>query len=69
MNDEMISSAELLKIQNDNNLYILDVRTIDEYFDGHLWNSIHRPMNSLPDSIMDIPKNSTIVTVCIPIAI
>lgn len=64
MSNSSISGIDLFQIQKKKSLFILDVRTVTEYLEGHLWNSLHKPIDTLPSSISDIPKEALIITVC-----
>ena len=53
-------------IENDNNITLLDVRTIPEYKDGHLPDSTLIPLHALKDNLGMIKqdKNKQIIVYC-----
>lgn len=53
-------------IENNKEVFILDVRTSEEYETGHLYNSINIPLDSLVTSISDEIKDKakTIIVYC-----
>lgn len=66
MNNERqhITSAELVELMKKNDAIILDVRSVAEFEDGHIWNSLHRPVDTLPNSVRDLSKEASLITVC-----
>lgn len=64
MKEENIAPAELNALLDSQKVIILDVRSAEEFVEGHLWGSLLHPVDSLPDSVGDISKESLIVTVC-----
>ena len=61
----MIDADSVYNEINNNNVYIIDVRSIDEYSSGHIENAYNIPLNVL-DNIKDIIKNldSKIIVYC-----
>lgn len=59
-----ISSFELAELIKENKVAILDVRSLQEFEEGHIRNALLRPVDSLPSSIFHISKEQSIVTVC-----
>ena len=49
-------------INNNSDVIILDVRTIEEYDEGHIPNAINIPIDDI--DIIDIDKNKTIYVYC-----
>lgn len=43
---------------------ILDVRTPDEYRQGHVKGSLNIPLDRLPQSLMELDKQRPIITCC-----
>jgi rhodanese-related sulfurtransferase len=64
MSGEKISQAELKALLASGSVVVLDVRSAEEFEKGHFPVSLHRPLNTLPGSIVDLAKEGTIVTVC-----
>lgn len=48
----------------DKSAIILDVRTEQEYNEGHIRNSINIPLDKLNDSVFSLQKKEAIVIVC-----
>jgi rhodanese-related sulfurtransferase len=46
------------------NLYILDVRTPDEYRQARMKNSVLIPVNDLERRVNEVPKNRPILVIC-----
>lgn len=59
-----ISSIELSMLLKTNKIMLIDVRSQAEFEKGHVWNALHRPVDTLPDSVLGIPKGMPIVTYC-----
>ena len=64
--DGMISVEEVNEIVENyekyDNVYIIDVREVDEYESGHIKNSINVPLGSL--MTIDLDKNAKIIVYC-----
>lgn len=59
-----ISAEEFIKIKDDD-LVLLDVRTIEEYNNGHIPGAVNLPLDELPDLLAQLPsKNQKIVVYC-----
>lgn len=62
----MISVEEVNEIvenyESYDNVYVLDVREVDEYEEGHIKNSINIPLGSL--TTIDYDKNAKIIVYC-----
>ncbi|GIW21544.1 MAG: hypothetical protein KatS3mg068_0551 [Candidatus Sericytochromatia bacterium] len=62
---KFIKADELLKkINNNENIYIFDVRNDLSYKEGHIKGAKSLPLPLTADMVKDIPKNSEIVTYC-----
>ena len=59
-----ISILELKALMDAQKVIVIDIRTVEEFEEGHIWNSIHRPIDSLPNSVRDLPEESLLITVC-----
>lgn len=55
--------AELETILNNGGI-LLDVRTIDEFEEGHGARALHIPLDRLPFSLDELDKDTPIVVVC-----
>lgn len=68
INYKTISSNEAYKIMNNNDddVIIIDVRTISEYSLGHIKNAINVPLDTIEESFGEIvnDKNKTILVYC-----
>ena len=62
----MISVEEVNEIvenyESYDNVYVLDVREVDEYEEGHIKNSVNIPLGSL--TTIDYDKNAKIIVYC-----
>jgi len=65
-NVKQLTVHEAVRLMNDDNVVVLDVREDSEYSSGHIRNSIHIPISSLPKRIneLDKQKNKTILAYC-----
>jgi hydroxyacylglutathione hydrolase len=64
MKSESISAQELKTRLDAGSVVVVDVRTITEFEEGHIWSSLNHPIDGLPKSLLEISKTSFIVTVC-----
>lgn len=64
MIEQKVSPPELKVLMDARNVIVLDVRSDEEFVEGHLWGALHRPVETLPESAGDIRKESQVVTVC-----
>jgi len=55
--------SELDKILEEKNYIILDVRTLEEFYNGHLENAINMPYDQIDNSV-SFDKNKTILVYC-----
>ena len=65
--DEDITAKELKsKLDEKQNLFLVDVREPEEYSEWHITGSINIPLSQMskPESIGKIPQNSEVVTIC-----
>lgn len=61
---ETLSVDDLQQIPRSNHLVLIDVRSPEEFEQGHIVGAINRPKESLPDSISEVPKSVRIITNC-----
>lgn len=60
-----ISPAELAeRLNKDPNIVLVDVREAVEFRSGHIPQSLHIPLGTLPQRMDEIPKEGTVVTIC-----
>ncbi|MFB5193031.1 rhodanese-like domain-containing protein [Alicyclobacillus fastidiosus] len=45
-------------------LLVIDVRTHDEFSQGHIPGAVHIPIDDLPTRLSEIPKEKSIVSYC-----
>lgn len=64
MSQDKITTFELKALMATKKIIIIDVRSVTEFGEGHLWSSVNRPVDGLPGSVSDLSKDSQIVTVC-----
>lgn len=63
--DDTMTAEDLYeKLQNQEEIYLLDVRNIDEYEMCHLPDAILIPMNQVPNNIKRIPRDKPVVVYC-----
>lgn len=58
-----LAQADLLALRRQGAL-VLDVRTAEEFRQGHLQESLNLPLGSLSSRMGELPKNRAIITVC-----
>jgi rhodanese-related sulfurtransferase len=51
-------------LSNDDNVTLLDVRTIPEYKEGHLRDATLIPLDRLPENLNKLPKDKKILVYC-----
>jgi rhodanese-related sulfurtransferase len=61
-----LSTNDAVRLLNDDDVVVLDVREANEYSSGHLRNAIHIPVNALNKRISEIEKykNKKILAYC-----
>ena|SRR3989344_6380643 len=66
MNDMDIIEPEELKkkLENKKNIFLLDVRTPEEFEEQRIKGSINIPINELQERLNEIPKDKEIITIC-----
>jgi rhodanese-related sulfurtransferase len=63
MNIQNISVNELDKLKKSENVYILDVRTYEEFAFANI-GGVHIPLDELADRFNEVPKNQKIFCLC-----
>jgi len=65
MSVKQLSATELKnKIQQEEKLFLLDVREPNEYEYGHIANSILIPLNQIPNRLSELDPEQEIVVIC-----
>jgi rhodanese-related sulfurtransferase len=59
-----ISSDEAKKLIDNKEVVVLDVRTPEEYQDGHIPNALLVPLQELENKLNDLDKNEPYLLVC-----
>lgn len=59
-----VSVSELRDFMRDGAVVVLDVRSSPEFTEGHVEGALHLPIEGLPHSARELPKDKRIVTVC-----
>jgi rhodanese-related sulfurtransferase len=59
-----ISSDEAKKLIDNKEVVVLDVRTPEEYQDGHIPNALLVPLQELENKLNDLDKNEPYLVVC-----
>jgi len=62
--DSVEPKQAIRMIENDDNITVLDVRTIPEYKEGHLKDATLIPLDKLEQSLVKLPKNKKILVYC-----
>lgn len=63
MNETLIIEEGLQKLNETENALLLDVRSTEEYHEGHLEGSLNIPINRLPT--ISLPKETPIFVYCL----
>jgi len=65
-NIQQLNVNEAVRLMNDNDVVVLDVRESNEYNTGHIRDSIHIPMSSLVKRLTELDKfkNKQILAYC-----
>lgn len=61
---EIITAAELKALLDRDEAVVIDVRSIEQYFAGHIPASLHIPVPRIEGEIPYLPKGKLIVTYC-----
>jgi len=62
---EGISAFDVYKmIKNNDNIFLIDVRSHQEFSQDHLVNAVNIPLGVLREKTSDIPEDKTIITIC-----
>lgn len=59
-----ISATDLQSLISKKSVLVVDVRSIPEFNEGHIWQAQNFPIEGLPQSMISISKETLIVTVC-----
>jgi len=65
-NVQQLNVNEAVRLMNDDNVVVLDVRESSEYGNGHIRDSVHIPMSTLVKRLTELEKykNKQILAVC-----
>lgn len=61
---ESITLEELSERQRNEELVLIDVRSEDEYLNGHIEGALSVPVNKMEEYLGNLPKDKTIVAYC-----
>lgn len=61
---EPVDAEQLLKLIENNDVVLLDVRPEEEYNRGHIHRALSTPLDKLEVMLRKIPKNKTVVAYC-----
>ena len=63
---ECLAQEDLRRLSADksNRVLVIDVRSPEEYNEGHIPAAINIPLQDLPDGLTDAGKDTRVVTVC-----
>jgi rhodanese-related sulfurtransferase len=64
MSGEKISQTELKALLVSGSVFVLDIRSLEEFEKGHLPGALHRPVDTRPGAIKDLAKEGPVVTIC-----
>lgn len=59
-----VSALKLRDLMRDGAVVVLDIRSSPEFVEGHIEGARHLPIEGLPSSAQELPKDARIVTVC-----
>jgi rhodanese-related sulfurtransferase len=59
-----ISPQQLYEKLGQEDIFLCDVRELQEYQDGHIAGSTHLPLSQLSQQLILLPKEKTIITIC-----
>ena len=62
--NELVDTIAVEELKNKENLYILDVRTIEEYNISHIEGAINIPLDELRENIEKLDKSKEIIVHC-----
>ena len=59
-----VTSQQLMELIKSGSVLVIDVRTVEEFTEDHIWGAQNHPIDKIPDSLITIPKDAHLVTVC-----
>jgi rhodanese-related sulfurtransferase len=59
-----ITPQELMAQIKSGKVLRVDVRTVEEFTEDHIWGAQNFPIEKIPESLGPVPKDDQIVTVC-----
>lgn len=63
-NIKSITSKELIGLIKSGKVHVIDVRTVEEFTEDHIWGAQNFPIEKIPGSLSAVPKDEQLVTVC-----
>ena len=60
----MITQADFKPLLKHGKVFVLDVRSQNDFDDGHIPWAKHIPLKQLANRIQELPTNKSIITVC-----
>ena len=61
---QSITSQELIGLIKTGKVLVIDVRTVEEFTEDHIWGAQNYPIEKIPGSLSIVPKDAQLVTVC-----
>lgn len=61
---EPVSRAELLRRKKAGAVFVIDVRPLDEFSEGHIPGAVHLPLAELERHLAELPRDQEIVAYC-----
>lgn len=59
-----VERDDLKRLMDQGKVFVVDVRSYQEFDEGHIFGAIHIPVETLPNAAIRIPKDARVVTVC-----
>ena len=58
-----ISEEQINNLQK-GSFIVIDVRTVDEYKDGHIESALHIPVDNIAETLSEIPQDKIVLLYC-----
>ncbi|MEW5959029.1 MAG: rhodanese-like domain-containing protein [Chloroflexota bacterium] len=59
-----IDAATVEQLRQRNDVFILDVREVDEFNSSHIPGATLLPLGQIPDRLDEVPRDKTVIAVC-----